>query len=210
MPLIVIFALVVGAALLLCLLRCKLASDGELARLRPALAAESAHLRDAENQKDLLFSANPYPMWVFDCASLRFVSVNDAASRTYGYSREEFLGMTILDIRPPEEKPTFLGTVNLHPGYDSAGTWRHCKKDGTPLFVDIRGFTFEQNGSPCALGDTFCCDTDLTSSPFGMAFCDATTPFGLRNLASVPVVRCQPWFYLRLVAYGFIGLSEGA
>ena len=64
--------------------------------------------------------------------------------------------------------------------------------------------------SPCALGDTFCCDTDLTSSPFGMAFCDATTPIGLRNLASVPVVRCQPWFYLRLVAYGFIGLSEGA
>ena len=64
--------------------------------------------------------------------------------------------------------------------------------------------------SPSALGDTLCDGTDLTSSPFGMAFCDATTPIGLRNLASVPVVWWQPWFYLRLVAYGFFGLSEGA
>ena len=64
--------------------------------------------------------------------------------------------------------------------------------------------------SPSAMCETFCGGTDLTSSPFGMALYDATTPIGLRNLASVPVVRWQPWFYLRLVAYGFFGLSEGA
>jgi hypothetical protein len=64
--------------------------------------------------------------------------------------------------------------------------------------------------SPCAICETFCGGTDLTSSPFGMAFCDATTPIDLRNEASVPVVWWQPWFYLRLVAYGFFGLSEGA
>lgn len=81
----------------------------------------------------------------------------------------------------------------------------NVKKNTSPMtgreFLDFQ---------PCALGDTFCCDTDLTSSPFGMDVCDATTPIGLRNLASVPVVRWQPWFYLRLVAYGFFGLSEGA
>ena len=124
-----------------------MASDRELARLRQALAAESAHLRDAENQQHLLFSANPYPMWVYDCATLRFVSVNDAAVRTYGFSREEFLGMTLLDIRPPEETPALLDYVNhIHPGFNSAGIWRHRRKDGSLLFVEIRGFTFERNG----------------------------------------------------------------
>src|SRR5579864_259302 len=104
MPSIVIVAVVIGAAILLWLVRCKLLDARELARLRQAIAVESAHLRDAQNQLELLFSANPYPMWVYDRTSLRFVSVNDAAVRTYGYSREEFLRMSILDIRPPEEK----------------------------------------------------------------------------------------------------------
>ena len=117
---------------------------------------------------------------------------------------------------------------------DEKSAFRPCGRDVVEFFTStVRVFSVKLNGlfykgecqentspttgrrssltsSPSALGDTFCCDTDLTSSPFGMAFCDATTPIGLRNLASVPVVRCQPWFYLRLVAYGFIGLSEGA
>jgi PAS domain S-box-containing protein len=147
MPLIVIVALVIGVAVLLWLLRCKLRSDRELVRLRQELAAESAHLRDAENQQQLLFSANPYPMWVYDCATLRFTSVNDATVRTYGFSPEEFLGMTILDIRPPEEKPTLLDYVNhLHLGLNSTGIRRHRKKDGSLLFVEVRGFAFERNG----------------------------------------------------------------
>jgi PAS domain S-box-containing protein len=147
MPLIVIVALVIGVAVLLWLLRCKLRSDRELVRLRQELAAESAHLRDAENQQQLLFSANPYPMWVYDCATLRFTSVNDATVRTYGFSPEEFLGMTVLDIRPPEEKPTLLDYVNhIHLGLNSTGIRRHRKKDGSLLFVEVRGFAFERNG----------------------------------------------------------------
>ncbi len=62
--------------------------------------------------------------------------------------------------------------------------------------------------SPCGLGDTFCCDTDLTSSPFGMAFCDATTPIGLRNVASVPVVRCQSGRRRRACALTSVRLSN--
>ena len=147
MPLIAIVALVIGAGALLWLLRFKFSSDRELLRLRQELAAESTRLRDAENQQQLLFSANPYPMWVYDCETLRFVSVNDAAVRTYGFSREEFLTMTLLDIRPPEEAPTLLDCVNqVHLGLSSAGIWRHRKKDGGTLFVEIRAFTFEQNG----------------------------------------------------------------
>ena len=61
MPLVVIVALVIGAAVLLWLLRGKLRSDRELVCLRQELAAESARSRDAENQQQFLFSANPYP-----------------------------------------------------------------------------------------------------------------------------------------------------
>ena len=49
----------------------------------------------------LLFDGNPLPMWAFDPETLAFLDVNEAAVRHYGYSREEFLSMTILDIRPP-------------------------------------------------------------------------------------------------------------
>ena len=152
MPLIVIFIFALLAGALLWLLRRKLSGDRELVRLRQELAVELARSRDAESQQQLLFSANPYPMWVYDCATLRFVSVNDAAVRTYGFSREEFLGMTILDIRPPEKTPTLPDCVNqIHLGFNSAGIWRHRRKDGGLLFAESRAFRFEQGGHPYEL-----------------------------------------------------------
>ena len=145
MPLIVIIALL--ASSLLWLLRLKLSGDREVVRLRHELMGASARLRDTQNELQLLFSANPCPMWVYDCATLRFVSVNDAAVQTYGFSREDFLSMTLMDIRPPEEKPSFLDCVNqIHRGFNSAGTWRHRRKDGSLLFADIKAFAFERNG----------------------------------------------------------------
>ena len=53
---------------------------------------------------EMLFVANPLPMWVFEIASGRFLAVNAQACRHYGYSEEEFLAMTIADIRHPEER----------------------------------------------------------------------------------------------------------
>jgi len=58
-----------------------------------------------------LFENNPHPTWVFDRETLRFLAVNAAAVRKYGYSREEFLAMTLKDIRPPEDVPALLETV---------------------------------------------------------------------------------------------------
>ena len=60
-------------------------------------------LRKSERQYRLLFHGNPNPMWVFDLETLEFLEVNEAAIQHYGYSREEFLAMTIMDIRPPEK-----------------------------------------------------------------------------------------------------------
>jgi PAS domain S-box-containing protein len=64
--------------------------------------------KESEQQYRLIFQGNPIPMWVFDDETLAFLEVNEAAIQTYGYSREEFLGMTLKDIRPPEEVPALL------------------------------------------------------------------------------------------------------
>jgi len=89
-------------------------------------------LRDSEERYRLLFESNPFPMWVFDRDTLAFITVNDAAVRHYGYSREEFLAMTLRDIRPPEDIPALLERIHGNPnGLTHSGVWRHRKKDGT-------------------------------------------------------------------------------
>ena len=67
-----------------------------------------AELRESEKQYRLIFDGNPTPMWVFDHETLAFLEVNDAAVQHYGYSREEFLGMKLSDIRPPEDVPAMM------------------------------------------------------------------------------------------------------
>lgn len=99
--------------------------------------AEEA-LRESEDRYRLLFASNPLPMWVYDLETLSFLEVNDAAIYRYGYSREEFLSMTIKDIRPPEDVPALLASVSgANRGLDEAGTWKHRKKDGQIIDVEI-------------------------------------------------------------------------
>src|SRR4051795_11017025 len=95
----------------------------------------------------MLFEASPTPMWVYDAETLAFLAVNDAAIRHYGYSRQQFLTMTIRDIRPPEDIPRMLGDVAARggPGDPSPRTWRHLRADGTLIDVEITAgrITFE-------------------------------------------------------------------
>ncbi|HVR69264.1 MAG TPA: ATP-binding protein [Vicinamibacteria bacterium] len=99
----------------------------------------SAERRRLEKEEEyrLLFDANPHAMWVFDAETLDFLAVNDAAVRLYGFSREEFLGMTIKDIRPPEEVPALLDYLATIPDSFSlrATQVKHHKKDGSLLEV---------------------------------------------------------------------------
>jgi PAS domain S-box-containing protein len=95
-------------------------------------------LRKSEAQYRLLFESNPQPMWVYDLATLRFLAVNDAAVNHYGYSRSEFLDMSIMDIRPNDDVDllrTYITTDN--PEIDHAGEWRHRRKDGQIINVEI-------------------------------------------------------------------------
>ena len=77
----------------------------------------------------LLFESHPLPMWVYDVETLRFLAVNDAALRRYGYTRDEFLQLTITDIHPPED-------AGLGERAEVAGPRRHLRRDGTPLDVE--------------------------------------------------------------------------
>ena len=90
-------------------------------------------LRDSERQYRLLFHSNPNPMWVFDLETQAFLEVNEAAIRHYGYSREEFLSMTITDIRAPEKdaQPKPASQEEAAQGR----VWRHRRKDGSLMDV---------------------------------------------------------------------------
>jgi PAS domain S-box-containing protein len=86
----------------------------------------------------LLFEDNPLPMWVYDCETLRFLAVNHAALEHYGYSHEEFLSMTLRDIRPPDDVPALHENLAKPPmRYGRPEGWRHVKKDGTVIEVEI-------------------------------------------------------------------------
>jgi two-component system sensor histidine kinase/response regulator len=95
-------------------------------------------LRESEERYRILFESNPQPMWVYDLETLAFLTINDAAINHYGYSREEFLAMTIKDIRPAEDIPRLLDNVaRVTEGIDNAGFWRHLRKDGSMILVEI-------------------------------------------------------------------------
>lgn len=98
----------------------------------------TAELAESKKKYRDLFEYNPLPMWIIDAATFQFLRVNDSAVREYGYSTKEFLSMTALDIRPEEEKKKFL---SLSRSGDSVpyntGIWKHLKKDGTVLQVEV-------------------------------------------------------------------------
>jgi diguanylate cyclase (GGDEF)-like protein/PAS domain S-box-containing protein len=92
-------------------------------------------LKRREESFRLLFEANPAPMWVFDLETLRFLAVNNAALEQYGYSREQFLAMTLLDIRPSDEEEAVRQAVAAPASGRIEKSWRHIRADGTEIEV---------------------------------------------------------------------------
>src|SRR5258708_3090008 len=104
-------------------------------------------LRASDAPYRLLFEKHPTPMWVFDIESLRFLEINEAAAQQYIYSRDEFLGMTIRDIRPAEDISALLHNVaHLTTGLEKGGRWKHRRKDGSLIDVEIMSHDLEWNG----------------------------------------------------------------
>ena len=116
-----------------------------------ALAIERRRAEDALRKKEemfrLLFSHNPLPTWVIDRETLRFLEVNEAAVRVYGYSQEEFKSMTILDFQPEEEKTKMLSYLKENSGDGLyRGHWTHRKKDGKIIEVETTVHELEYSG----------------------------------------------------------------
>jgi len=106
----------------------------------------------ADERYRQLFLSNPVPMWVYDLETLRFLAVNDAAVRRYGYSRDEFLSMQVVDIRPTEEVVLLKATLESigSAPYTSSG-WHHLAKDGTRIDVEVTSHGVDYNGRACRL-----------------------------------------------------------
>jgi PAS domain S-box-containing protein len=109
-------------------------------------------IKESEKKYRLLFESNPQPMWVYDLETLAFLAVNDAAVLKYGYSKKEFLSMTIKDIRPKDDISKLLGNVSsISSGINDAGIWRHFKKDGSIIFVEITSYVIDFEGRKAEL-----------------------------------------------------------
>jgi diguanylate cyclase (GGDEF)-like protein/PAS domain S-box-containing protein len=98
-----------------------------------------------------LFRAHPLPMWVYDLETLAFLAVNTAAIVHYGYSEAEFLRLTIADLRPAEELARLYENLKNAPRttLEKSGVWRHRKKDGSLIDVEITSHPIEFHGRAC-------------------------------------------------------------
>lgn len=105
----------------------------------------------SEDRYRQLFECNPVPMWVYDRETLRFLAVNNAAIKHYGYSREQFMAMTVEDIRPRERTPLLKDLTGTLENSNESGLWRHVKQDGTIILVDVTSHLIDFEGRPANL-----------------------------------------------------------
>src|SRR5207245_8091827 len=95
-------------------------------------------LRRSQEMYRVLFQMNPNPVWVCDAETLRILAMNDGAIRVYGYAREEFLGLTLPDLHVSDDVPSLLEHASSpQPELVDAGVWRHRKKGGTIIDVEL-------------------------------------------------------------------------
>jgi PAS domain S-box-containing protein len=109
-------------------------------------------VRASEAQYRLLFKSNPLAMWVYDLQTRSFLAVNDAAVAEYGYTEDEFLAMTIADIRPVEDRARLDAHIQSNVGVlQHSRNWRHRRKDGTVFEVAITSHSIEFAGRSARL-----------------------------------------------------------
>jgi PAS domain S-box-containing protein len=101
----------------------------------------AAALEASEKRYSDLFHLSPLPMWVYDMETYQFLDVNKAAVTFYGYSREEFLSMTLRDIRKPENRHEVDEIVRgrIKPREYHSAIVQHVKKSGEEVVVNVSG-----------------------------------------------------------------------
>lgn len=116
------------------------------------LNAAITDLRKSEFHYRMLFDANPHPMWVYDQQTLRFLAVNNAATEHYGYASEQFLEMTIAEIRPSADRASLRSLVqSLDARHPNRGVYRHQKKSGELIDVEVISHGIQFSGAAARL-----------------------------------------------------------
>lgn len=124
------------------------AANSALEQVNQQLKQEVQNVLQSEQRSQLFFLSNPCPMLILDCHTLAITAANDAALPLYGYTRDEFLRLSALDIRPPEEHQRFKSTIQQsNSGYGDRGIWTHRRKDGSDFPVEIGAFRFVHGGA---------------------------------------------------------------
>ncbi|MGZ3858777.1 MAG: PAS domain-containing protein [Flavisolibacter sp.] len=111
------------------------------------------NLEFSEQQYKTLFQNNPLPCWIYDPESLRFMEVNEAAIRHYGYTKQEFLELGVLDVQVEENievlKKRF--DTNQIQKIHFLNNWQHKLKDGRTIFTDLRSSSIHYQGKEARL-----------------------------------------------------------
>jgi two-component system, cell cycle sensor histidine kinase and response regulator CckA len=125
--------------------RSAIRSSDEIGQLAMALnqmadtvERRSAALADNERRYRFLFDSNPLPMWAWDAETMDVLAINEAAIETYGYDRDHFLSLKIVDLLDPEELPRFSGArLPFSESRQRAGTWMHRTRSGRPIEMEV-------------------------------------------------------------------------
>lgn len=118
-------------------------------KIRLDLKNERVERLSSEGKYKMLFDKSPLPKWIYDENTLHFLEVNDTAVRDYGYSRDEFMSMSITDIRPLEDVDRLredVESIRKQPGAYRSGQWRHRKKDGEIIDVEVTAHAIDFEG----------------------------------------------------------------
>lgn len=110
-------------------------------------------LEQSERWYRNLFHHNPLPMWIIDPDTKQFLDVNEKAINHYGYTREEFLQMTAHDIRPEADRERLKKVQRIREGNNLVhkGRWKHIKKNGDVIDIEITSHQIEFNGKLASL-----------------------------------------------------------
>lgn len=170
------------------------------------------NLHDSLGDYSILFNNNPTPMWIYELPTLRIMKVNDAALKHYGYSEQEFLTMTIRDIRPRFDLAKFndylyrkaIPESSLH-GFNNAGVWKHQNKKGEIIYAEITGHEIKYGNHSCRI----IIAADVTEKvlqqedmkrreQFLTSLIDSQTNFLVRIDADCNFTFANKWFYKTL------------
>jgi PAS domain S-box-containing protein len=120
--------------------------------IREAIRRRDAERKRRDDSFRLLFDGNPVPMWLVDVETTNFIAVNDAALVHYGYSRDRFLQMSLLDICRPEDRADLGRRFALRDSSVSEDrTSRHVKADGRIIDVMVYRRRLQYQGREASL-----------------------------------------------------------